>query len=118
MYGLVSGMSRWRSRIVSQLKEEGHEMNVHEPCLFNKFAVREEPAVDGGTIAPGEFVGRVMLEVDDHLMGGLGRHTMKSWRDYGRGSNLESGTGCCKTGRPFSEDDSSHSYRIEALRLT
>ena len=71
--GLVSGMSGWRSRIVSQLKEEGYEMNVYEPCLCSKFAVREEPAVDGGTIAPGEFVGCVLLEVDDHLMGGLGK---------------------------------------------
>ena len=61
VYGLVSGMSGWRSRIVSQLKEEGYEMNVHEPCLFSKFAVREEPAVDGGSIAPGEFVGKGSL---------------------------------------------------------
>ena len=38
-------------------------MNVYEPCLFSKFAVREEPAVDGGSIAPGEFVGCVLLEV-------------------------------------------------------
>ena len=44
----VSGMSGWQSRIVSQLKEEGYEMNIYEPCLFSKFAVREEPAVDGG----------------------------------------------------------------------
>ena len=73
VYGLVSGMSGWRSRIVSQLKEEGYEMNVYEPCLFSKFAVREEPAVDGGSIAPGEFVGCVLLEVDDHLMGGPGK---------------------------------------------
>ena len=65
VYGLVSGMSGWRSRIVSQLKEEGYEMNVYEPRLFSKFAVREEPAVDGGSIAPGEFVGCVLLEVDD-----------------------------------------------------
>ena len=70
VYGLVSGMSGWRSRIVSQLKEEGYEMNVFEPCLFRKFAVRDEPAVDGGSIGPGEFVGCVLLEVDDHLMGG------------------------------------------------
>ena len=42
---------------------------------------------------------------------------MKAWRDYGRGSSLGSDTGCCKTGCPFSEDDTSHSYRIEALRL-
>ena len=70
VYGLVSGMSGLRSRIVSQLKEEGYEMNIYEPCLFSKFAVREEPTVDGGTIAPGEFVGCVVLEVDDHLMGG------------------------------------------------
>ena len=58
-----------RSRIVSQLKEESYQMNFYEPCLFSKFAVREEPAVDGGSIAPGEFVGCVLLEVDDHLMG-------------------------------------------------
>ena len=70
LHGLVSGMSGWRSRIVSQLKEEGYEMNVFEPCLFSKSAVREEPAVDGGSIAPGEFVGCVLLEVDHHLMGG------------------------------------------------
>ena len=25
--------------------------------------------VDGGTIAPGEFVGGVLLEVEDHMMG-------------------------------------------------
>ena len=37
------------------------------------FAVREEPAVDGGSIAPGEFVGCVLLEVDDHPMGGPGK---------------------------------------------
>ena len=48
-------------------------MNVHEPCLFSKFAVRVEPAVDGGSIAPGEFVGCVLPEVDDHLMGGPGK---------------------------------------------
>ena len=72
-YGLVSGMSGWRSRIVSQFLEEGFEMNVCEPCLFSKFAVCEEPAVDGGSIAPGEFVGCVLLEVDDHLMGGIGK---------------------------------------------
>ena len=73
VYGLVSGMSGWRSRIVSQLKEEGCEMKKFEPCLFSKYKVHEEPAVDGGTIAPGEVVGCVWLEVDDHLMGGPGR---------------------------------------------
>ena len=62
-------MSGWRSRIVSRLIEEG----LYEPCLFSKYAVKEEPAVDGGSIAPGEFVGYVLLEVDDHLMGGPGR---------------------------------------------
>ena len=73
VYGLVSGMSGWRSRIVSQLKEKGYEMNVYEPCLFSKFVVREEPAVDGDSIAPGDFVGCVLFEVDDHLMGGPGK---------------------------------------------
>ena len=61
VYGLVSGMSGWRSRIVSQLKEEGFEMNVYEPCLFSKFA------------ASGEYVGCMLLEVDDHLIGGPGK---------------------------------------------
>ena len=70
VYGLVSG---WRTRIVSQLKQEGYEMNVSEPCFFSKFAVSEEPAVDGGSIAPGEFVGCVLFEVGDHLMGGPGK---------------------------------------------
>ena len=46
---------------------------LRDECLFSKFAVREEPAVDGGSIAPGEFVGCVLLEVDDHLMGGPGK---------------------------------------------
>ena len=101
VFGLVSGMSGWRSRIVSKLKEEGYEMNVYEPCLFSKFAVREEPAVDGGSIAPGEFVGCVFLEVGDHLMGVLEKHITEAWRDYGRGSSLGSGTGCCKTRRLF-----------------
>ena len=39
-------------------------MNVYERCLFSKFVVREEPAVD---------VGCVLLEVDDHPMGGPGK---------------------------------------------
>ena len=101
------------------MKEEGYEMNVCEPCLFSKFAVREEPAVDGSSIAPGEFAGCVLLEVDDHLPDGwpLGRHIMKAWRDYGRGSSLRSGTSCYKMDRPFSEDATAHSYRLEALRL-
>ena len=118
VYGLVSGMSGWRSRIVSQLKEEGYEMNVYGPCLFSKFAVREEPAVDGGSIAPGEFVGCVLLEVDDHLMGGPGKAHYDSMERLRRGSSLGSGTGYYKTGRPFSEDATSHSYLIEASRLT
>ena len=73
VYGMVSGHVRVAITNCSQLKEEGYEMNVYEPCLFSKFAVREEPAVDGGSIAPGEFVGCVLLEVDDHLMGGPGK---------------------------------------------
>ena len=73
VYGLASGMSRLRSRIVSQLKVFGYEMNVCVDFLFSKYAVNEEPAVNGGTIAPGEFVGCVLLDVDDHLMGGPGR---------------------------------------------
>ena len=48
-------------------------MYTYEPCLCSKFAVREEVAVDGGTMAPEEFVGCVVLEVGDHLMGGPGK---------------------------------------------
>ena len=48
----------------------------------------------------------------------LGRHTMKAWRDYGRGSSSESGIGCCRTGRPFSEDAILHSCMIEVSRST
>ena len=48
-------------------------MDIYEPRLIIKFAVHEEPAIDDRTIAPGELVGRVLLEVDDNLMGGLGR---------------------------------------------
>ena len=46
-------------------------MNTHmNPSFFNEYAVREKKlAVDGGTIAPGEFVGCVLLEVEDHMMG-------------------------------------------------
>ena len=51
----------------SHLKEEGYKMNVYEPCLFSKFALREGPAVDGGSIAPVEFVGCVLLEVTGRL---------------------------------------------------
>ena len=47
VYRLVSGMSGWR---------QSCEMNVFEPCHFSKFAVREEPAVDGDSIAPGDVV--------------------------------------------------------------
>ena len=99
VYGLVSGMSVWRSRIVSQLKEEGYEMNVYEPCHFSKFAVREEPAVDGGSIAPGEFVAYVCVARGGRPPDGwtLERHIMKAWRDYGRGSRLGSGTGCYRS---------------------
>ena len=84
-------------------------MNLYEPCLFSKFAVGEEPAVDGGTIAPGGFVGC------DQLMG---RHIMTAWKDCGEGSNLENGTGCWRTGRPISEDANAHGGLIGASSLT
>ena len=93
VYGLVSGMSELRSRVVSQLKEEGYEMNIYEPCLFSTFAVREEPAVDGGSIAPGEFVGCVLLEVDDHLMGGLGKAHHESMERLRQRIKFGKGTG-------------------------
>ena len=42
---------------------------------------------------------------------------MQAWRDDGRGSSLESGPGCYKTGRPFSEDATSHSYRVQEIEV-
>ena len=101
VYGLVSGMSGWRSRIVSQLKEEGYEMNVYEPCLFSKFAVREEPAVDGGSIAPGEFVGCVLLEVNDHLMGGRGKAHHESMERLRQRIKFGKWHRLLQDGRPF-----------------
>ena len=70
--GVPEGALIWLDREVYGLVS-GYEMNVFEPCLFSKFAVHEEPALGGGSIAPGEFVGCVLLEVEDHLMGGPGK---------------------------------------------
>ena len=108
VYGLVSGMSGWRSRIDSQLKEEGYEMNVYEPF-------REEPAVDGGSIAPGEFVGCVLLEVDDHLMGRPGKAHHESMERQRQRIKFGKWHRLLQDGRPFSEDVTSHSYRIEVF---
>ena len=63
----------WCATVVTGSEVRAHPGDEFEPCLFRKFAVREEPAADGGSIAPGEFVGCVLLEVDDHLMGGPGK---------------------------------------------
>ena len=113
VYGLVSGMSGWRSRIVSQLKEEGFEMNVCEPCLLSKFAVREEPAVDGGSIAPGEFVGCVLLEVDDHLMCGPGKAHHESMERQRQRINFGKWHRLFQDGPSFFRGrHTSHCYRI------
>ena len=85
VYGLVSGMSGWRSRIDSRLIEEG----LYEPCLFSKYAVNEEPAVDGGTIALGAFLGSVLFEVDDHLMGGPGSAHLESMERVQQGRHTQ-----------------------------
>ena len=60
-------------------------MNIYEPCLFRKFAVREEPAVEGGTIAPGEFVGLCIARGGRPPDGWpWKRHTMRAWSDDGQ----------------------------------
>ena len=69
---VVGGMSVWRSKHVNDLLQEGCENNVYEPCLFSTFAKEYETGVHGDTIARDTFVGGVLLEVDDHLMGGPG----------------------------------------------
>ena len=63
--GLVSGLSG-RSRTVSQLKEEGYEMHVYEPCLFSKNASGRRRHGRTWRI-------RRLLEVNDRLVGGPGR---------------------------------------------
>ena len=118
VYGLVSGMSGWRSRIVSQLEEECYEINVYEPCFLSKFAVCEEPAFDGGSIAPGDFVGCVLLEVDDHLMGGLGKAHHESMERPRQKIKFGKWHRLIQDGPSFSEDATSRSYLIEASRLT
>ena len=85
------------------MKEEEHEMNVYEPCLFNKYAVNEEAAVDGGTIALGEFVGCVLLEVDDHLLGGPEGRTIGAWGDPLQRIKCGRWHPLLQDGRPFSE---------------
>ena len=56
MYGLVSAMSGWRSRIV---------------CSASLLSVRNQRLMEARSHL--EFVGSVLLEVDDHLMGGPGK---------------------------------------------
>ena len=45
-------------------------MNVYEPCLLSKFSKKAAIGVHGNTNVKDSFVGGVLLEVDDHLMGG------------------------------------------------
>ena len=59
------------------------EMNVFEPCPFSKFVVGNEPGEHGGVTPRCAFVGGVLLEVDGHVMGGLGPTTTKPWSGYG-----------------------------------
>ena len=77
-----------------------------------------EPAVDGGSIAPGEFVGCVLLEVDDHLMGGTWKGTSWKHGEITAKDQVWKVTGCYRTDRPSLEDVTSHSYLIEVSRLT
>ena len=48
-------------------------MNIYEPCLFSKFAVREEPAVDGVRSHLEILLVVCCSRWTDHLMGGPGR---------------------------------------------
>ena len=84
-------------------------MNRYEPCLFSKFAVREEPAVDGRTIAPGGLVGCVLLEVNDQLMscpGKAHRDSMERLRQkikFGKWHRLLQGRPSYFGGRQFTQ---------------
>ena len=82
---------------------------------FTKFAVCGETAVDGGSIAQEDFVGCVLLEVDDHLMGGLG----KAQHGETTAEDQVWEVASFDTGRAilFSEDATSRSYLLEGSRL-
>ena len=90
----------------------------YEPCLFSKYAVHEELAVDGGTIAPGEFVGCVLLEVDDHLMGGPGRAHHDSMERLRQRMEFGKWNWLLQDGPWFLKDVTSHSCLIEVSSLT
>ena len=72
-YGMVSSMSTWRLRIVSQSKEEGYEMNVYKNCrTVNLLPVRTQRSMEIQSHLESSLV-TVLLGMDDHLMGGLGK---------------------------------------------
>ena len=118
VYGLVSGMSGWRSRIFplerTRLRDECVWTLPFQQVLLS---VRNQRSMEARSHLESLLVVCCSKWTTTWWVA-LERHIMKAWRDYGRGSNLESGTGCYKTGPPFSVDATSHSYRIEALRLT
>ena len=65
-----------------------------------------------------EFVGCVLLDVDDHVMGGPGKAHHESVEGLRQRIKFGKCTGCYRTGRPSSEDVTSHSYLIEVSRST
>ena len=91
---------------------------VHFTIVQLTCAKKKEPAVDGGSIAPGEFVGCVFLEVDDHLMGGPERAHHESMERLRQRIKFGKWHQLLQDGPSFSEDATSHSYLIEASRLT
>ena len=77
-------MSGWRSKVVNDVLQDGHAMNVYGRCLFSTFAKESDTGVHGDTVARDSYVGGVLLEVDNLLMGGPGhaRHdniTLGKW---------------------------------------
>ena len=76
------------------------EMNVFEPCPFSKFVEGNEPG-DGGVTPRCAFVGGVLLEVDGHVMGGLGPTTTKPWSGYREFFQFGNGVVLTKDGASF-----------------
>ena len=77
---------------------------------MNPVSSNEEPAVDEGTIALEEIVGCVLLEADDHLMGGRGRAHHESMERLRQRIRLGKWHWLLQ--------DTSHSGEIEVSRLT
>ena len=111
--------ARYRSRIVSQLKEEGYETNMHEPCLFSKCAVRDEPGGRWRNDRTGR-VCRLRAARSERPIDGWSRKGISCQHGGATAKDLAWKVAPVVAGRAvlFSEDAILHSCLIEVSRLT